>query len=137
MDIKKAMSAFNAQKAGAKQRGISWGLTFKEWCDFWGDDIHRRGTGHDKLQMQRFSDLGGYEIGNIKKGYPRDNVSTANIIKANKRTDSAHKQLQEALDRAMYEPSELEDDEPEEDDGFPNLGIRTTRQARYDYRNNH
>ena len=76
MDVKKALQAFNSQRHNAKRRGIEWEMTFKEWCDFWADDIDRRGPRRDQLGMHRIMDSGPYKIGNVRKGHPRENVKT-------------------------------------------------------------
>jgi hypothetical protein len=52
-------------------------FSFEEWLEWWGDDLDRRGTGHDQLQMQRIGDQGPYAPGNVRKGYPMDNRKTA------------------------------------------------------------
>jgi hypothetical protein len=77
-------NAYSTQRNNALARGIEWELTFEEWLAWWGDDLVRRGSGHDKLQMQRIADSGSYSLGNIRKGYPKDNARTAAIVKANK-----------------------------------------------------
>ena len=84
IDLKKAQIQYNRQKNSAKQRGIGWKLTFHEWVQWWGSDWHRRGRGHDKLQMQRFHDRGAYEIGNITKGHPRENSKTMGNVRRNR-----------------------------------------------------
>ena len=71
---------YTNQKANAKKRGIDWKFTYESWLEFWGDDIERRGVGHDKLCMQRFGDSGPYHPDNVKKGYPRGNAKTAGVI---------------------------------------------------------
>ncbi len=77
MDAKRALRSYRAQKSNAKRRGIGWELTFHQWCEWWGEDIDRRGAGHDKLCMQRVADTGPYALDNIRKGYPLDNARTA------------------------------------------------------------
>jgi hypothetical protein len=74
-------AAYLAQKANAKKRGISWEFTLDSWIAFWGDDIDKRGRGHDKLCMQRFGDVGPYHPDNVKKGYPKGNAKTAGVVK--------------------------------------------------------
>jgi hypothetical protein len=80
MSKSKYMLQFYAQKSNAKKRGIEWQFTFEEWIAFWGDDINKRGTGHDRLCMQRFHDKGPYHPLNVKKGYARDNRKTSAAI---------------------------------------------------------
>lgn len=86
-DISKYRRQFNTQKSTAAQRGIEWQFTFEEWMCFWGDDIDRRGTGHDKLCMQRFHDKGPYHPLNVKKGYAMENAKTAGVLKRSKNID--------------------------------------------------
>lgn len=111
MDIDKAQKAFNSQKSGAKRRGIKWNLTFKEWCDFWGEDFHNRGSGHDKLCMQRFHDKGAYEIGNIKKGYPKENMRTMGNVRRGKLARIAKAEHEASLDAANVIPVDYEDED--------------------------
>lgn len=79
--MKKLRSDYNSQKSNAKRRGIEWQFTFESWLKFWGDDIYKRGTGHDKLCMQRFSDSGPYHPDNVRKDYAMQNARTAGVLK--------------------------------------------------------
>ena len=134
MEIKKAMRAFNTQKHNAERRKIGWNLTFKQWCEFWGDDIGRRGRGHDQLQMQRYADTGPYEIGNIRKGHPRQNSATFRKMQAKRDCEAAKQRTEKALDNAMHEPS-LEEYEPQNDDlGLWKLGFKSSHKERFNYR---
>ena len=72
---------YKSQKANAAKRGIEWKFTFEEWLAFWGDDLHKRGRGHDRLCMMRFSDSGPYSPENTRKGYARDNMRTAGVLR--------------------------------------------------------
>lgn len=114
-NFKELKAKFASQKNGAKSRGIEWQLTFQEWLDWWGDDIARRGSGHDCLQMQRYGDQGPYAIGNIKKGHPRDNTSTWVRVQKNKKSNKAKLEHEQWLDALMNLPSKEEPDpEPEQ-----------------------
>lgn len=115
MDIKKALQAYHSQRHNAKSRGIGWELTFKEWCDFWGEDIDRRGTRRDQLGMQRIMDSGPYRVGNIRKGHPRDNVRTRECAHWD-----AGKRIRHtvAIPRVAWGADETED-------GYPDLGLKS------------
>ncbi|MCP3709743.1 hypothetical protein M3I54_22630 [Paraburkholderia sp. CNPSo 3274] len=89
MSLAKYRVAFNTQRHGAARRGIGWELTFEQWLEWWGADIERRGTGECNLQMQRIADAGPYAIGNIKKGTPKQNSSTAAIVRRNEACERA------------------------------------------------
>jgi len=80
VDIEKARTAYYSQMSHAKARGIGWEITFQEWLDWWGEDLDRRGRGKDQLSMQRIRDRGPYKLGNIEKGYPRDNAHTRSVM---------------------------------------------------------
>lgn len=134
MSINRYLRAYRAQKYGAAQRGIEFKLSFKEWCDFWGDDVDRRGNGPNDLQMQRFADTGPYEIGNIRKGTPRENMKTAGHMKRKRASENAHKELQSALDRAMFENHGPEVDDDGHEDGMPHLGMRSSFEERFSFR---
>lgn len=60
--------AFLTQRLQAARRGIEFRLTLREWLDWWGDDIDKRGVGSQDLCMMRPGDIGSYEFGNIVKG---------------------------------------------------------------------
>jgi hypothetical protein len=125
--------AYHAQKSHAAKRGIEFLLTFKEWCDFWGDDVDRRGSGKDDLQMQRFADTGPYQVGNIKKGTPKENMVTAGRMKRKRASEAAHKELQAALDRAMYGADDPDPDD-DVDEEIHKLGFRSSYSERYFYK---
>lgn len=107
-------TAYHAQKANAKKRGIGWELTFAQWVEWWGEDIHKRGNGHDNLQMQRIGDSGPYALGNIRKGYPRDNSATRFRVWRNRRAEKAKKEHEAFLDALTLALSEEPKDEVSE-----------------------
>lgn len=113
MDEKELRSKFTHQKSMAKRRGIAWELTFKDWVDWWGDDIERRGVGSCNLQMQRFADTGPYALGNIKKGYPRDNSATWSRTFRNRKANKAKAEHEAWLDALMFAASSPPEDEIE------------------------
>ena len=117
MEVKEALLRFRQQKQNAKERGIAWKLTFHQWYEWWGDDLDRRGHHADELMMCRFHDKGAYELGNITKGYPRDNARTAGACKRNKHSAELAKKYQQTLDEAdtdYHAPrEELNEDELE------------------------
>jgi hypothetical protein len=125
--------AFSVQRSNARRRGIAFRLSFEQWVEFWGEDIHRRGTGPNDLQMQRFHDEGAYEIGNIKKGTPRENAITAEHCRQREVGLRLAAEHQVALDRLMFEESDLHEPEDEEDDGFPKLGIHSSYSRRFSF----
>lgn len=132
MFINRYLRAYRAQKNNAAKRGISFSLSFKEWCDFWGEDISRRGNGPDNLQMQRFADSGGYEIGNIRKGTPRQNSKTYSDMHKKRKCGIEHMRLMQRQDVAMLadncpEPDEFVDDE------IHKLGMKSSYNCRYNF----
>ena len=100
MDLKRIRNAYSFQKSNAKARGIEWTFTFETWLAWWGDDIQRRGQGHDKLQMQRIGDAGAYEPGNVRKGYPRDNAKTHGNNMRHHNSVLARKRIEKKIDAA-------------------------------------
>lgn len=118
-DIRRWLRAYHVQKCRAKYRGIGWELTFHQWLTWWGDDIHRRGTGSDQLQMQRVADTGPYRLDNIRKGYPRDNSRTAARMFRKRQGEQAAADLQRRWDDMMdadsvdlgHRRGDLDDDE--------------------------
>lgn len=112
-----AKAAYFHQKAGAKQRGIGFELSFEEWVAWWGDDIDRRGTMRDELQMCRKGDKGPYALGNIYKGTAQENHKTAANLRRNRaaeRNKQRHQQYLDALVWAKSEESLSEEDELDE-----------------------
>lgn len=110
LDIKKARRAYQSQKHGAKRRGIGFHLTFAQWLEFWGKDIDARGVRAWSLGMQRPEDGGDYEVGNIRKGTPKDNGRT--------RAAMHHKPGPAVVTTVRGLTRAPEDNE----DGTPNLG---------------
>lgn len=100
--IFKARAKFQQQKKSAKRRGIEWQLTFREWLEWWGDDLELRGTGRDNLQMLRFMDQGPYALWNIKKGKPADNAKTAGNMQRNRTQERLKAEREARLDAAMW-----------------------------------
>lgn len=111
-------AAFHNQKSSAKRRGIGWELTFEQWVKWWGDDIDRRGGGHDSLQMQRIANSGPYSLDNIRKGFPMDNSRTWARVHANRRAQKAkdaHQQFLDALIAAQSKENREYDDRVEDE----------------------
>lgn len=135
MDINQYRIAYNTQKSNAARRGIVFNLTFQQWCEFWGEDIGRRGNGPNDLQMQRFADTGPYELGNIRKGTPKQNSATYQRMRAKRKSEQAALELQIALDAMMNEPSPPPHDEELTDDvkELNKLGLRSSKQL-FSYR---
>lgn len=131
MHIKQALIAFSNQKSGAKCRGIAFNLTFKQWCDFWGDDIDRRGCGPDQLQMQRFCDTGPYEIGNICKGTPKQNSKTAANLSRKRAAIAGYADVQASLDCAMSEESRPEWDFGDVEPDIHAMRMKSSYSLRY------
>ncbi len=131
MDINKYRIAYNTQKANAKKRGIGFMLTFQDWCEFWGEDIERRGTGPTNLQMQRFADTGPYAIGNIKKGTPKQNAATRLNMLRKRNCEDAALDVQIALDALMNDDSLTEFDDDGLEPHYYNMGIKSSYRRRY------
>lgn len=68
MEIKKAKQQFWNHKQRAKRKGISFLLTFDQWCKIWLDSGHyyQKGTKRGQYVMSRFNDTGPYSIDNVK-----------------------------------------------------------------------
>ena len=138
MDINKYRGQYNVQRYHAEQRGIAFKLTFQEWCEFWGADIDRRGSSPDSLQMQRFADTGAYELGNIRKGTPRQNGVTAGHMKRKRNCDAAALHLQIELDALMNQPSKPDQDENSdeyEDLELWRFKVKSSHSFRYHFNN--
>lgn len=64
MNWEAAYQAYLNQRANASKKRLPFAITFKEWCDAWGDRIDQRGP----LQMQRIDKTVGYVAGNLQIG---------------------------------------------------------------------
>lgn len=58
---------FNRQKVRARERGISWCLTFEEWWEIWqkSGKWHLRGNKTWQYVMARYGDVGPYSPENV------------------------------------------------------------------------
>lgn len=77
--IGSAFTKYKRQRYHSKIRGIEFKLTYDEWVNWWGEDIHNRGRGMGKLQMCRNKDQGSYELGNIFKSTHEQNMKDKKI----------------------------------------------------------
>lgn len=64
---KTPMGKYIAQRMRARQRGISWELTFEEWWDIWNKSgkWEQRGKTMDSYVMSRKNDTGPYSKENV------------------------------------------------------------------------
>lgn len=69
----KLNTAYIQAKKNAERRGIEWCFTKKEWYEWWGDDIHKRGIHPGCLHMCRHGDTGPYHPDNVSKKTIEDN----------------------------------------------------------------
>jgi hypothetical protein len=67
MDFDNLFALYERNKANAERRGIGYTLTFKQWLDVWGTNIldEHRGTGDDRLRLERIDKGGIFEVGNV------------------------------------------------------------------------
>jgi hypothetical protein len=68
MDFDNLFALYERNKANADRRGIGYTLTFKQWLDVWGVNIldEHRGTGDDRLRLERIDKSGIFEVGNVQ-----------------------------------------------------------------------
>lgn len=71
---------FNEHKASAKKRGIAFALTYEQWLEVWGDKLPNRGRGSNQYGMLRTRDEGGYELGNVRIGTPKENHQEKAVV---------------------------------------------------------
>lgn len=68
MDLKNLYRLYEQNRLNAAKRGIPYQLTFRQWLGVWGEAIldENRGTGDDRLRLERIEKAGGYEVGNVR-----------------------------------------------------------------------
>lgn len=67
-------------KKGAERRGIDFGLTYEEWLEIWGPRLADRGRGSSQFGMLRTRDEGGYTVGNVRLGTPKENHQERAVV---------------------------------------------------------
>ena len=72
---------FYSHKVSAAQRGIKFDLTYEQWLAIWGDKIVDRGVCADQFGMLRTRDEGGYELGNVRIGSPKENAQDRSVAR--------------------------------------------------------
>lgn len=74
---------FVQQRANAKNRGISWQLSFDEWRDWWlaTGHVDQRGRQRGQWVMGRPYDSGPYVLGNLLCLRAEDNVAQQNELR--------------------------------------------------------
>lgn len=86
-----AQRKYQNHKSKAKQRGIEFDLTFDEWMEIWGEKLQRIGTSSDSYGMLRLRDEGGYSVGNVRIGSPKENACDRSLaLKVRSAQSPAH-----------------------------------------------
>jgi hypothetical protein len=84
--------------------------------------------------MQRLHDSGAYELGNIRKGYPRDNAKTAQAGRRNRDSKRCAAELQAKLDAAMHLDSAPDARDLRIERTLYDPGLPSSSSARYTFR---
>jgi hypothetical protein len=130
LDRSTARARYWHQQKAAKQRGIEWALSFEQWLEWWGEDLDNRGQHSFNLQMCRIGDKGGYELGNIYKGTPAQNMRVAGALRRHRNSLAARARIEAALD--AQEPIAADYEEQTEDEAeLAHLGVKTLFESRY------
>lgn len=74
-DVADLIYKYEANKAGARERGIKWEFTLQSWLKLWGDKITKRGTGPRDFVLCRKNDIGPYSPENCYIATKRHNSS--------------------------------------------------------------
>ncbi len=79
-DTKIAFKKYKEHAFNAKYRGISFDISFKDWCDIWlsSGKWEQRGKGKNKYVMARHNDIGPYAVGNVSIKSQEENSHEAN-----------------------------------------------------------
>lgn len=70
-----------AHKSSAKQRGIEFDLTYDDWLTIWGQKLTDRGRLAGQYGMLRTRDEGGYSVGKVRIGTPKENAQEASVAR--------------------------------------------------------
>ena len=70
---------YHVHKSGAASRGIAFDLTFEQWREIRGDKLEQRGRSSESFGMLRTRDEGGYTVGNVRLGTPKENHQEAAV----------------------------------------------------------
>jgi hypothetical protein len=93
--MRKSKKDFVNHKHRAKNRGVSFLLSFDEWIKIWNESGHlsERGRGAGRFVMSRFNDIGPYSIDNVAIISQEENLSQGHKGKKHKRIKSKPKIL--------------------------------------------
>ena len=72
---------YQSHRSNAKRRGIEFDLTYDEWLEIWGQKLEDRGRLSGQYGMLRTRDEGGYTVGNVRIGTPKENQQEAAVAK--------------------------------------------------------
>ncbi len=110
MNLVVARKQFSVQKGTAKQRNISWEMTFKEWCEIWleSGQYHSRGRGRDNMVMCRKGDIGPYAIANVEIRSALSNKREAFALMRQSRGIGQIPEADSWLNRKDFDPEELD-----------------------------
>ena len=64
-----------------KRGGIEFTMTYDQWLSVWGDKLENRGVHSGQYGMLRTRDEGGYTLGNVRIGTPKENVQEASVAR--------------------------------------------------------
>jgi hypothetical protein len=66
--LRKSKNQFFSQRLAARNRGIGWELTFRQWWRIWKESGHweQRGRNNGQYVMARYGDRGPYSVDNVK-----------------------------------------------------------------------
>lgn len=69
--------AYQAQKSGAKKRGIAWEFNFSDWLAVWIESgkLAHKGRGWGQYCMSRYGDEGPYSVDNVFIQLTLDNTA--------------------------------------------------------------
>lgn len=70
------LMAYQGQRQSARQRGIGWEITTRQWLEVWNESgkLRLRGCERGKFVMSRRGDEGPYAIGNVFIQTHSDNI---------------------------------------------------------------
>lgn len=122
---------YACHKSKAKDRGIEFKLSYKEWWDIWekSGQWENRGRGLGQYVMSRINDQGPYEVGNVIIVPASQNKREGNLGRKRPRTDEWQEKLIQSIRKTMSDPNWINPNKGRKSKPAWNKGMPSTTAA--------